>query len=197
MSINRATEIPTIDCELVTIVTDDDTEIALDTADEIKVEPQIDTQEAVKLVVKGKLRAQKPERATITGNKITLSDNVFTPELVKILQGGTIKYWTSAEQTATQEDKTEFGIASYEPPVTGKGEKLKPFKLKAYSAQYDSAGLIVNHECITYPNCKGTPIALSAKDNEFRNIEYTVHSAPSKDEAPYKIDYLKELPKVQ
>ena len=85
----RATEIPTIDVEMLVIETSESS-YALDSASNIGVEPQIETQDAVKLIVKGRLKAQKGEVSTITGNKITIKDNVFIPELVKILQGGTI-----------------------------------------------------------------------------------------------------------
>ena len=97
----RATEIPTIDVEMLVIETSGDSTVsyALDSASNIGVEPQIETQDAVKLIVKGRLKAQKGEVSTITGNKITIKDNVFIPELVKILQGGTIKYWQDAEKT--------------------------------------------------------------------------------------------------
>ena len=71
-------EIATIDCNLITIAVGEN-EFGFDTSNSIEVEPQIETEEAVKLVVKGILRAQKPEQSTITGNKITLKDNVFNP----------------------------------------------------------------------------------------------------------------------
>ena len=76
-------EIATIDCSLVTIETTSG-EFGFDTANKIEVEPQIEEEDAVKLVVKGILRAQKPKTSTITGNEITLTDNVFNPELVVI-----------------------------------------------------------------------------------------------------------------
>ena len=84
-------EIATIDCSLVTIQVGEN-EFGFDTANQIQVEPQTEDEDAVKLVVKGILRAQKPGQKTITGNEITLTDNVFNPELVLVLQGGTIEY---------------------------------------------------------------------------------------------------------
>lgn len=95
MTIKKGHEIPTIDVALVTIKKAGSTEeLALDTASKIAVEVSSETQEAVKLIIKGKLRAQKKAVSTVTGNTITLTDNVFIPELVKVLQGGTIKYKT-------------------------------------------------------------------------------------------------------
>jgi len=88
MALKKGTEIPTIDCNLVTITTLlDAQEIAIDTATKIAIAPEIDSEDAVKLIIKGVLKAQKPATDTLTGNTITLTDNVFTPEIAQILQG--------------------------------------------------------------------------------------------------------------
>ncbi len=189
-------EIPTIDVAMVTIAVSGGTEIALQTASKIAVSVQTETEDAVKLVVKGKLIAQKPETTTITGNTVTLTDNVFNPEMVKILQGGTVKYWSSEAQTAETDSDAGYGVSSYTPPVAGSDDKGTPFTLNAYSAIYDAAGLITGYEKIAYPNCQGTPVALNSEDNVFRAPEYTINSAPKTGEAPYKITYVKALPTV-
>lgn len=179
-------EIPTIDCELVTIQKQGETdEFGFTTANSIGVEVQTETQDAVKLIIKGKLKAQKPENVTVTGNQITLTDNVFNPELVKILQGGTIVYGTGADANK---------IVSYTPPAVGSDDNGDIFILNAYSAQYNAAGQIVNYEKISYPNCKGVPIAFGAVDGEFRAPEYTINSMPDVGEAPYSITYVDTLP---
>ena len=188
-------EIPTIDCELVTVeyvvtpASGNDPavtkEIGFTTANSIAVEPQTETQDAVKLIIKGKLKAQKPENVTITGHQITLTDNVFNPELVEILQGGTIVYGTGADANK---------IVSYTPPVVGSDDKGKTFTLNAYSAQYNAAGQIVNYEKISYPTCKGVPVAFGAVDGEFRAPEYTINSMPDTGVAPYNITYVDTLP---
>ena len=196
MAIKQGNEIPTIDVSLVTISVGGGPEIGLKTASQLGVSAQTETQDAVKLVVKGALLAQKPAQTTITGHTLTLTDNVFNPELVKILQGGTIKYWTTEEQNAEGNEDMGFGVASYTPPVSGSSEKGQVFTTKAYSAIYNSAGLITGYECISYPNCQGVPVALSSEDGAFRAPEYTINSAPDKDQAPYEITYLKSLPVV-
>ncbi len=179
-------EIPTIDCAMITIETEDG-EFGFETANKVAVEPQVETTEAVKLIIKGKLKAQKPEQTTVTGNKITLTDNVFIPELVLVLQGGVIKY--------DAEDPTK--IIGYTPPVVGSSDKGETFKLNCYSAQYNAAGQIVQYEKITYPNCTGTPVAFGAEDGVFRAPEYTINSAPNTGEAPYDINYVAELPALE
>lgn len=184
-AMKHGNEIPTIDVALVTITADEGVnEIGLETSNKIGVSPQLDTKDAIKLVVKGKLIAQKPSTSTITGHTIVLTDNVFNPEVAVILQGGNITYKSGSTGP----------ISKYEPPVAGSGEKGKVFKLCAYSAIYDEAGLITGYEKVTYPNCQGTPFAPSSEDDVFRVSEYTINSAPKKGEAPYSIEYVEELP---
>lgn len=192
----RGHEIPTIDVSLVTISYFGGTEIALDTSSQIQVNVQSDTQDAVKLIVKGKLIAQKPQVVTITGNTIVLRDNVFNPEMVKILQGGTIKYWTTPAHEAEGTTDTGNGVSSYTPPIVGSGDHGTVFTLNAYSAIYNAAGLITGYERISYPNCQGTPVALSSEDGVFRAPEYTINSAPNVGEAPYLIAYVGDLPDI-
>lgn len=177
-------EIATIDCDLITIELKDGSEFGFDTSNKIEVEPQIETTDAVKLVVKNILRAQKPEESVITGNKITLTDNVFNPELVLILQGGEIIY--------NPEDPDE--IVGYNPPVSGVKERGEVFKLNAYTAQYDASGEVIKYEKISYPNCNGVPVSFGSEDGAFRAPEYTINSAPKSNESPYNITYVKSLP---
>lgn len=175
--------IPTIDVALVVIKTGDNTngtEYAVDTANQVGVEPQTSTTDAIQLVKLGRLLAQKPATTTITGHTITLTDNVFTPEIAKVLQGGQV----SGEGVSLK----------YTPPVAGSGEKGEIFQLVCYSAVYNAAGQITMYEKITYPNCQGTPFAINTEDDVFRLPEYTINSMPDTGEAPYTIEYVDELP---
>lgn len=191
-------EIPTIDIVLFTVTpASTGIEIGLQTASKLAVNPQTETQDAVKLVVKGALLAQKPAETTITGNTLVLTDNVFIPELVKILQGGTIKYWADADKTTEGDEDKGFGVSRYTPPAAGSREKGEVFVSKAYSAIYNAAGVVTGYECISYPNCQGIPVSFSSEDGVFRAPEYTINSAPDKGQAPYEITYLKELPNLE
>lgn len=187
MALKKGNEIPTIDVVLVTISTSPSgTEIALDTANKVAVTPQVETKDAIKLIVKERLIAQKPSKTIITGNTIVLTDNVFNPEVAVVLQGGKITY----------ESGDSGPVTKYEPPVAGQKQGGTPFTLCLYSAVYDAAGLIVNYEKVTYPNCQGTPFAFGAEDGVFRVSEYTINSAPKDGEAPYTIEYVDELPVI-
>lgn len=178
-------EVATIDCELITIETKNG-EFGFDTANKLEVEPQVEETDAVKLVVKGILRAQKPKQSTITGHELTITDNVFDPELVLVIQGGEILY----------DPENPEEIVGYNPPVAGSADKGEVFRLNAYTAQYDASGTIVKYEKISYPNCQGVPIAFGSEDGAFRAPEYTINSAPKSGEAPYNLTYVKALPKL-
>ena len=179
----KAVGVATIDVELVVIRTGDDStgvEYALDTANRVQVEPQTSTTDAKQLIKLGRLIAQKLGRTTLTGHQITLTDNVFSPEIVKVLQGGTF----SGEGVSM----------TYEPPQAGSQAQGEVFELDCYSAEYDASGQIVKYEKITYPNCQGTPVSFITEDDTFRTPEYVINSAPANGQSPYKIGYVEELP---
>lgn len=185
MAVKKGHEIATIDVELVTVsLPDSSDELGLVTASQINVDPQIETTEAIKHIVKGVLIAQKRQVDTLTGNTLTLQDNVFNPELVKIIQGGKIEY------------DEEGNFKKYTPPVVGEEYKPVSFTMRVYSGHYDASGLVIDHEMTTYPNCTGVPISLASQDDVFRAPQYTIISAPGDGEAPYEIEMVKDLPKV-
>lgn len=188
MAVKKGTEFATIDVNLVTVQTYDigADEIIFDTANQIQTTVATETQDAVKLIVKGRLIAQKPEEVTVTGNTIVLTDNVMNFELIKILQGGTVKY--------DEFDTTK--IIGYSMPVVGSKDKGQRFILRTYSAIYNEAGVITGYERTTYPNCVGVPTAFNIEDGTFRAPEYTINSMPANGESPVDIDIVSELPEV-
>lgn len=181
----RGIEIPTIDVAMVAIkpYREDADMIILDTANKIGVQLATETTDKKTLIIKGRLISQKPQKTTVTGNTIVLTDNVFNFDVVKILQGGKIK---------TNEDGEIIG---YTPPLSGSKDEGELFELMAYSAIYGANGVAEGYEKITYPNCQGVPIALTSEDDVFRVIEYTINSAPANGEPPYDMDIVPELPK--
>lgn len=197
MALKKGNEIATIDVVLVTVQnTANSTEIGLTTSNKVEVTPQTETEDAVKNIIKGVLIAQKPATTTVTGNELKLTDNVFNPELVQMLQGGMIKYWADSDKKTTADTDAGFGVASYTPPVAGSTSKGQVVDMNLYSAIYNAAGLITGYEKIKYPNCQGQPVAFGSEDGTFRAPEYTVTSAPDTGEAPYEITYVTELPTI-
>ncbi len=182
---NKGTEMAMIDCCMVVATTTDTSpkSIGITSGVTIGVEPQIETTEAVKLIIKGVLKAQKRERQTITGHTITLTDNLTILELLEILQGGTVT-----------RDPESHEITGYTPPVTGSDYNPTKFTLDVYSQQLDEGGNVLQYEKTSYPGCTGQPIAFGAEDDVFRVNSYTINSAPGKGEAPYTISFVEELP---
>lgn len=182
----KGTEMATIDCCMIVATTKEalPRSVAITSITKLGVEPQIETTDAVKHIIKGVLKAQKPETSTITGHKITLTDNMTILEMIEILQGGTVT-------------KDETGkITGYTPQKSGEEYKPVPFVLEAYSAQMAGSD-IMGYEKTTYPGCKGSPVGLNSEDDAFRATEYAVNSAPGNGEAPYKIEFVDVLPEVE
>lgn len=88
----KGNEVATIDVALVTVTDGNGNVYGLKTSNKVELTPVTETRDAVKLIVKGDLIAQKPQKVTVTGNTIVLTDNVFNAQLVQILQGGTITF---------------------------------------------------------------------------------------------------------
>ncbi len=189
MAFKRGHEIAAIDVELITLVTTPPNggtpiELGLKTATQIDLDPQIETTDAIKLIIKGLLRAQKRERSTLTGNTITVHDNVFNPQLMQIIQGGEITY----------DEDGEF--LSYAPPIVGEDYSPVPFKLCIYTAVYDEAGIVSHYMRYDYPNCTGVPVAMSVQDDVFVAPEYTIISAPGSGERAYVMTKVQTLPEL-
>lgn len=164
-TLQKGNEIPTIDVNLVTISPEgSDKELALDTASKIAVEVQTETTDAVKLVIKGKLRAQKKATTAVTGNKITLTDNVFIPELAKILQGGTIKYNTKYSITGSEKEVGNyvFGIAD---------GKYVNFNLAEALTSGDTLTFDLFTGKLVKNNSQSIPCTIGAKNDEALPLE--------------------------
>lgn len=180
----KGNEMAFIDCSMIVVTTEGDSpkSVGITSGTQLGVEPQLETTDAVRLIIKGVLKAQKPEKQTITGHTLTLTDNLTILELIEILQGGTV--------TRDEQGK----ITGYTPPVVGEEYKPQKFTLDAYSAQLDEGGNVLAYEKISYPGCSGQPVGLGSEDNVFRVNEYTINSAPGKGQAPYTITLVDELP---
>ena len=182
----KGTERAMIDCSMIVVTTNEDTPrcVGITSGVTLGVEPQIETTDAVKLIIKGVLKAQKKEKQTITGHILTLTDNLTILELIEILQGGTI----------TRDPETQT-ITGYTPPASGSSYEQATFTLDAYSAQM-SGSEVVGYEKVSYPGCTGSPVGLGSEDDVFRVTEYSINSAPGNGEAPYTIAYVDALPTV-
>lgn len=187
-NIKRSAEKATIDCVMI-VLRPRDTEhysvVGTDSDTQIQVEANVETSDAVRLVIKDVLKAQKKARTTLTGHTITLTEGMTILEFLPMLIGATLT-----------KDQTTGEITGYEPPASGEKVDLPIFDMDAYSAVYSGAEL-VGYEKITYPNCTGDQIAPpGSQDGVFRSNDITIVSAPGKGVAPYSVEYIapKDLP---
>ena len=184
-TIKKVTEKATIDVSMITIETIETTPkfYGWRTATKVGIEADIDEQEAIKLIVKGILKAQKPGKKTLTGHTITLTDALLVMEMLPLLNGGELVY--------DEQDTTK--IIGYRPPVVGEEIVKTKFKLTTYSAIMEGSS-IVGYEKVEYPSCEGQPVGLNGEDDVFRVSEMEIVSAPGSGEAAYTYDIVNALP---
>lgn len=184
--INKPNEVATIDACLVVLTPENGGDAIGITSDtEVSTEVQIETTDANKLIIKGKLKAQKAEKKTVTGVKITLTDNLTVLEVAKAVQGGVLS------------KDAQGKITKYAPPTVDSEEKPEKYTLDIYSACMDASGDVTEYEKTTYKHCTGEPIAYNAKDDEWRIAQYVLNSMPKNGESPYTIEYVDALPEVE
>lgn len=187
MANKKVTKMALIDVELVEIVAHDleQNTYRWKTASNLDAELNITEGEATELIVNGTLIAQKKAKDVVTGSTLTVTDNVFAPEVVEFIQGGKAEY-------------DEYGnFKSYTAPVAGEEVKLDKFDFNIYTAQRDVAGDIISFMRISFPNASGKPVNIKLENGTFFAPEYTILSAPSTGEAPYTIQAISELPSLE
>lgn len=184
-SIKKGTERATIDCSMLVFRPYDTSidPIGITSSVKLGVEAQLETSEAIKLIIKSVLKAQKPERKTITGHKLTITNNLTTMELLPILQGG---------ELLKDEDENIIG---YQPIKVGEDYEPTKFILDAYSAVMDGS-TVTGYEKVSYPGCTGEMAGLGSEDDVFRSTEWTINSNPGGGEAPYTLEYVDALPVI-
>lgn len=186
MAVKKGHEMAIADITLFTITTSEETprELGLKTATKIQIDTEFEEKEDIDLIIKGEVVGKKRGEKTITGTTLKLSDNVFNPELLQVVQGGQITY----------DDDGNF--KKYTSPIIGEEYKPVIFTANAYSAQYDTTGLVKSYIKHVYTNCTGSPISFNAQDDTFFAPEYTIKSAPAKGESTMNIERIEvdELP---
>lgn len=180
----KVTKLALIDVEMVEIVANNLSQDTYrwKTASNLGAEMNITEGEATELIVNGQLIAQKRAKDVVTGTTLTVTDNIFAPEIITFIQGGEF-------------EQDEFGnFKSYSAPVAGDEIKTDKFDFNIYTAQRDVAGDIVSYMKINFPNCTGKPVNINLENGTFFAPEYTVISAPANGESPYTITAVEELP---
>jgi hypothetical protein len=176
---------PIVNIKKVEIITEETTPktFTWDTASECEQAPDISEGEETILRVKDTIYATDRTEDIVFGTTLTFKDNLFHPEVIEVIDGGTLTY----------DDVDTDKVVSYDPPVIGAPVSKKKFTLNIYTEEKDADGEILGYVKFSYPHCKGKPFKASVKDGEFFAPEYSCVSRPKKGEKPYSISFLTEL----
>ncbi|MCL2874255.1 MAG: hypothetical protein FWE29_04905 [Defluviitaleaceae bacterium] len=154
------------------------------TATKANAKVLIENGKRTELIIKGILKAQRQFDSTIKGVEVEFQDNMFLPEVVAVLQGGTV----------TKDAGGNF--MKYIPPVAGFKPELNSFNVDIYTEETDTSGITLRYAKLSLPNGKGEPIELGFEDDRFFSARYIIKTAPRAGEAPYVIEMVDELPRV-
>lgn len=180
----KTTEKPIVNIVRTELVTEEITSktFRFNTATEATYSAVISEGSETVLRVKDEIKSINRTEDIQYGSDINMSEAVMTPEVMAIIDGGTLT-------------KDEDGnITKYIPPVVGSPVKRIPFTLKIYTEEKDTAGDTVGYQCFSFKGCKGKPVSYTFKDGEYLVPQYTAKSRVKKGTAPYELDFMEELP---
>lgn len=182
---NEFTQLPLTDVVLVQLVTRERSPrtLSFQTSDEIKTEEVVKEGEAKELIIKNQLIAKKETPDLMLGYDLTFKDNVMSPEVMQVVQGGTIEYDTESGK-----------FKKYEPPAIGTKPNLTSFDTIVYSEIVGDDGATGEYAKFTFPNCKGGNVPVNLKDGEYYSNEYKVKSRPAIGQKPYTLEIVDVLP---
>lgn len=155
-----------------------------DVASEAEITAYVSEGQEKELRVKNVIKAQNKTEDIVKGYDIRLVSATMIPEILALVDGGTLKY----------DDVDPSKVIGYDAPVVGVPVERKPFSLHIYTEEKDVDGSTVSYVKFTYKHCKGTPVNYSIIDGEFFAPELTCKSRPKSGESPVAIDFLDELP---
>lgn len=118
------------------------------------------------------------------GYNLTLTDNTFDPEIMALIEGGTVR-------------KELEKIVGYDSPMLSQGSvNMKQFRMHLYVANY-AGDSIINYVKISLNNCTGSAPNMSL-GKEFYAPEFNIKAREAtKAGLPIRsIDYVDELPTV-
>lgn len=122
----------------------------------------------------------------VKGYDIELEDQRLIPEILALVDGGTL--------TMDTETPTEW--KKYASPVAGQGVMRTSFSLELYTSDRDTDASAKEFYVWKFVGCKGKPVGGSAADNAFSSMKYTIESRPAAGSSALEITRVTELPAV-
>ncbi|UZQ49112.1 hypothetical protein [Clostridium kluyveri] len=180
----KAKSYPLVNIERVELVTEGTTPttVSFDTATEASYSPVLSEGDETILRTKNTIHAINRTEDIQYGSDIEFTDAKFVPDVLALVDGGTI----------TKEENGE--ITGYSSPPTGAVVNRTPFTLNIYTAEKDIDGNIVKYFKFTFPHSKGSPAEFDFQDGEFLSPTYTIHSRAAAGESPVQVSVVTELP---
>lgn len=184
--VKKATGLATIDASMIVIKTKDDEPktYGFNSSQKVVIEANIETLEAIKLIIKGVVEAQRPEKRILTGSTITITNLETIMEMLPLCNGGELTKDTSTK-----------AITGYKAPIAGTESKRTKFDLYVYQAIMSGSsttGYLETH----FPSCEGQPVVMGAEDDVFQQSEYTIISAPGDGERAFETITVDSLPEL-
>lgn len=136
------------------------------------------------LRVKNTIKAQNKTEDIVLGYDINLTAATLVPEILAIVDGGTLIY----------DDVDTDKVVSYEAPVVGQVVAKIPFSTNIYTEEKDGDGSTVSYVKFGYKNCTGRAVNYTLQDGEFYVPEFPIKSRSKLGQSPVKIEFLDELP---
>lgn len=156
-----------------------------DTADTANLEPSLSEGEENVLRIKNKILAINRTEDIAYGYEIQLDDNTLIPEVLALIDGGSLRYETPEDDTTS--------VVGYDAPVSGQTVDRTLFTLNLYTEEKDADGETINYAKISFVHCKGKPVSWTLEDGEFFVPSFNVESRPAKGETPFTLDFMDTL----
>ncbi len=157
------------------------------TASEAGITPFVSEGEEQIHRVKNQILGMNNTEDIVLGYDIQLVNNTFSPELLGIIDGGTVTY------DSVDTDKFE----SYEAPAAGEVVEREKVTINIYTEEKDCDGATTSYIKFTFKHAKGTPVEYSIRDGEFYVPELTLKARAKRGEKPVVVEALDALPDTE
>ena len=172
--------------ERVKIETEETTPVTyvFETASSCACAPAVSAGQEVEQRIKNVIMGLIKTDDVLKGYDITLEDQRLIVEVLALIDGGTIT-------TGTNDAFTK-----YEGPNAGSSPTRKAFTMTLYTSDRDTSGDANSYYAWKFTHCKGKPVELGSKDNEFRTTSYTIESRPASGNPMVELTPVASLPSV-
>lgn len=132
------------------------------------------------LRIKNTLMGRLKYEDILEGYDLECEDGNVIPEILALVDGGT---WDPSSK-------------KYSAPVIGKDVARKTFDMDIYTSNRDTVGAATSYLKWHFPNCKGKPISISGKDDDFTKNKYKIESRAGDGESPFTVEVAQALPEI-